>query len=53
MAREGATTVRVSAGQASELTVRLDGYEDLTTTTTLDHNEQLLLRVDLETLEKK
>ncbi len=53
LAREGATTVRVSAGQEADLKVRLDGYEDLTTTTTLDHNEQLMLRVDLETLEKK
>ena len=51
--REGATTVRVSAGQTSNIKVSVDGFEPLETTTTLNHNEQLLLVVDLETLKEK
>ena len=51
--REGPTTVRVSAGQTSNIKVTVDGFEPLETATTLNHNEQLLLVVDLETLKEK
>ena len=50
--RNGPTTVRVAPGQPTKLLIQVEGFAPFETETTLDHNEQLLLRVDLETLKE-
>ena len=53
LGRDGPTTVRVTPGQPTKLLVQLEGFAPFETETTLEHNEQLMLRVDLETLKEK
>ncbi len=49
--RAGPTPVRVEPGRTVRLKVLLDGHKPFETEATLNHNEQLWMRVDVETLE--